>query len=85
MSDDTDRQLLSLLTEIRDGQREVVQVIREQRAFVEAQNRTSHGQMLEAIELQRTAVGRQRTVMLIGVPAIFACIAVIVYVVMRLF
>lgn len=57
MIQDTQRQITELLTEIRDGQREIIALLQE----------------------------RQRTITMIAIPGILACIAAIAYLVLRYF
>jgi hypothetical protein len=85
MNQDTEQQILEVLREIREGQREALSVMEKQRALVEAQINVSRDRVEESVGLQRLALKRQRTVTLIAVPGILACIAAIAYLVLRYF
>ena len=83
MGEATEPEILAVLREMRDGQREALRIMQEQRVLVEEQIKLSRGTVQESVGLQRLAVQRQRTVTLIAVPAIVACIAAIFYLVLR--
>lgn len=86
MGNDTDPQeILVVLREIRDAQREMLRVLSEQRTAAEDQLRKSRASVEESIGLQRAALQRQRTVTVLAVPGIIACIAAIAYLVIRYF
>ena len=85
MSQENEQQMLEVLREIRDGQREVLGLLNAQRAAAEEQVRKSRESIAESVALQRLALARQRTVTLIAVPGILACIAAIAYLVWRYF
>lgn len=74
---------VKLLREIRDQQREMIALATAQRAALEEQLRRSQASVAESIALQRTALKRARAVSLIAIPGIAACIAAIVYLVVR--
>ena len=82
---ENDREVLDTLREIRDGQREIIQLLTAQRALAEEQLKKSGERIAESVGLQRLALQRQRTITLIAVPAILACIAAIAYLVLRYF
>ena len=84
-TDDYQREQVELLREIRDRQREAVEVLKQQRAVVEEQLKRSKESVEESIGLQKTALQRQRTVTLVAVPGIIACILAIAYLVIRYF
>lgn len=84
-SDDAQREQLEILREIRDRQREAVELLKAQRALVEEQLRRSQKAVDESIGLQRTALARQRQVTMVAVPGIAACILAIAYLVYRYF
>lgn len=79
------REMLEVLREIRDTQRETLRLLTEQRAATEEQLRMSRSSVEESIGLQRVALQRQRTITLIAVPGIVACLAAIAYLVIRYF
>jgi len=85
MSQENEQQMLEVLREIRDGQREVLGLLSAQRAAAEEQVRKSRESIAESIALQRLALARQRTVTLIAVPGILVCMAAIAYLVWRYF
>ena len=89
MSEEEERayiaETLQTLREIRDGQREIIQLLSAQRALVEEQSRRSRETIAESVGLQRQALARQRAITLIAVPGILACIAAIAYLVFRYF
>lgn len=77
------QQILELLTEIRDGQRQIVDLMIKQQQIAEEQILKSRATVDESVNLQRLALQRQRTITLIAVPGILACIAAIAYLVLR--
>jgi hypothetical protein len=79
------QQLPALLTEIRDGQREIIELLSQQQRFAAEQIRNSRATVAESVNLQKLALQRQRTVTLVAVPGILACIAAIAYLVLRYF
>ena len=85
MSQEVQQQILETLREIRDGQREMLSNLAAQRALAEEQIAKSRENIEESVGLQRLALQRQRTMTLIAVPGIFACIAAIAYLVLRYF
>lgn len=85
MSQDEQQQILETLREIRDGQREMMALIRAQKELAEEQLQKSQQRIEESMGLQRLALQRQRSITLIAVPGILACIAAIIYLVLRYF
>jgi hypothetical protein len=86
MSDEQYRhESLGVLREIRDTQREILALLGAQRALAEEQVARSRDKVDESIGLQKLALQRQRTITLIAVPGILACIAAIGYLVLRYF
>ena len=85
MSQDTEQQILETLRDLRDGQREALQVLSSHRALVEEQLEISRKRAEESVGLQRLALQRQKTITLIAIPGILACIAAIAYLVLRYF
>jgi formate dehydrogenase maturation protein FdhE len=79
------QQLLALLAEIRDGQREIIELLSHQQRLVAEQIQNSRATVTESVNLQRIALQRQRTIIWIAVPGILACIAAIAYLVIRYF
>jgi hypothetical protein len=74
---------ISLLREIRDNQREMIALAAAQRAALEEQLARSRESVAESIGLQRTALSRARMVSLVAIPGILACVAAIIYLVVR--
>lgn len=85
MNPETEQQILATLREIRDGQREIIGHLLAQRSLAEEQLRKSRASVEESVGLQREALRRQRTITLVAVPGILACIAAIAYLVLRYF
>ena len=85
MSLDHQQQILDLLTDIRDGQREIIELLVHQQRVAEEQIQSSRATIAESVNLQRVALQRQRTITFIAVPGILACIAAIAYLVLRYF
>jgi hypothetical protein len=85
MSQETQQQVVDILCEIREGQREIIELLSAQQVTAEEHVKKSRESVAESVGLQRLALKRQRTVTLIAVPGILACIAAIAYLVMRYF
>lgn len=85
MSEEEQREALAILREIRDRQREAVEILKAQRALVEEQLQKSRDSVQESIGLQRTALARQRQVTMLAIPGIIACLVAIAYLVIRYF
>jgi hypothetical protein len=85
MSDELQREQVEILREIRDRQREAVDLLKAQRALVEEQLARSRASVEESIGLQKTALQRQRQVTMVAIPGIIACILAIAYLVFRYF
>lgn len=85
MTDESQREALEILREIRDRQREAVELLKAQRALVEEQLQKSRVSVEESIGLQKTALARQRQVTMVAIPGIVACILAIAYLVIRYF
>ena len=85
MSQEIERQILDTLREIREGQRELIAHMEAQRAVAEEQMQKSRVRVEESIGLQREALRRQKSVTLIAVPGILACIAAISYLIYKYF
>ena len=78
-----DDRVVSLLTEIRDNQREMLERQRAQLEIAQRQLEQTQKQIAESLTLQREAVSRARTATRIAVPGILVCIAAIAYLVLR--
>jgi len=85
MNEETEKQLLEILREIRDTNRDTLQAIHKQQELVREQLEISRNTVGESVALQRLGLKRQRTVTLIAVPGIVFCISAILYLVIRYF
>jgi len=85
MNPETEQQVLEVLREIREGQREALKAMEEHRALVKEQIQISRNNVAESVGLQRLALQRQRTITIIAIPGILACVAAIAYLVLRYF
>ncbi|MEI2636169.1 MAG: hypothetical protein V9E92_04870 [Methylotenera sp.] len=74
---------MSVLKEIRDGQREIVTHLESQRALATEQLRKSQERVEESVGLQKEALRRQQSIMRMVVPSILVCIAAIAYLIIR--
>jgi hypothetical protein len=74
-----------LLVEIRDNQRLSLQRQEEHLAIAREQIERSRNQVEESIALQRQAVERVRRISRLAIPGIVACLALIVYLLIRYF
>lgn len=83
MSQESEQQILSVLKEIRDGQREIITHLESQRALATEQLRKSQERVEESVGLQKEALRRQQSIMRIVVPSILICIVAIAYLVIR--
>ena len=80
-----DDRIASLLGEIRDNQRQALEQQRAHLAISQSHFEHAKAQIAESLKLQREAVSRARMATRIALPAIFLCIAAIVYLVWRYF
>ncbi len=85
MNQDHNTDILATLREIRDGQRELLEQLKAQRALAEQQMTQSRQRIDESMGLQREALRRQRTITVVALPALLACIAAIAWLVFRYF
>jgi uncharacterized membrane protein len=85
MSPDSERQIIDTLHAIRDGQREIIALLRTQHALAEEQLGKTQHRFEESVELQKEALKRQSAVTKIAIPGILACIAAIAYLVLKYF
>ena len=81
MSQENQQQILETLRDIRDGQLDIIKLLSAQQAIAEEQIKKSRESVAESISLQRLALRRQRTVTVIAIPGILACITAIAYLV----
>jgi hypothetical protein len=82
---DDAREIVEALRALRDGQQEIISLLSANRAIAEEQLNRHRETVQESLKLQRLALQRQRTITLIAVPGILACIAAIAYLVLRYF
>lgn len=82
MSDDP---IVTLLAEIRDNQREMLERQRTQLEIAQRHLEQGKAQIEESLKLQREAVSRTRTIARLAIPGILVCIAAIAYLVLRYF
>lgn len=80
-----DAEILATLREIRDGQRELLEQLQAQRSLAEQQMAQSRQRIDESMGLQREGLRRQRTITVVALPALVACIAAIAWLVLRYF
>uniref|UniRef100_UPI0035B1DEB6 hypothetical protein n=1 Tax=Hylemonella sp. TaxID=2066020 RepID=UPI0035B1DEB6 len=85
MNSQHDDDILATLREIRDDQRELLTQIQAQRALAEQQMAQSKQRIDESVGLQREALRRQRTITVVALPALLACIAAIAWLLLRYF
>ena len=78
-----DDETLSLLREIRDNQRAMLERQHEHLEIARVQLEQARDQVKESLTLQREAVGRARMATRIAIPGILLCVAAIVYLVVR--
>ena len=78
-----DDRIASLLSEIRDNQREALQQQRAQLEVAQTHLEQAKTQIAESLKLTREAISRQRTITRIAIPALLFCIAAIVYIAVR--
>lgn len=85
MNPQAEENILNVLKEIRDGQRELITILNSQRALAEEQVQKSRASVEESIKLQKEALKRQSSITRIAVPGILMCIAAIAYLVLKYF
>ena len=78
-----DDRIASLLGEIRDNQRQALEQQRAHLDVAKSHFEQAKAQIAESLKLQREAVSRQQTVIRVALPALFLCIAAIVYIMWR--
>ena len=85
VGENSEQETLQVLREIRDGQREILALLAEQRTLAAEELRKSQARVEESVSLQKEALRRQKNITRIAVPGILACIAAIAYLVIRYF
>jgi len=74
-----EQETLHTLREIRDGQRQIIELLTAHKAMAEEEMRRSQERIDESIGLQKRAVGAQGLILRIALPAVIACVALIFY------
>jgi hypothetical protein len=82
---ENNQEILAVLKEMRDGQREIIAHLNAQRALAEEQLQKSQQRVEESVGLQREALRRQRTITTVALPAIGLCLAAIAFLIFRYF
>lgn len=77
--------LLAALREAQAVQREILEILKAQHRLQEQQLERSQHSRAEAMALQRLALRRQRTVILVAVPGIALCFGLIGWLLLRYF
>lgn len=77
--------MLDALHAIRDGQREIADLLAKHYAKSEDYYNEARANIARSIELQRTGLSRFRSVSFVAIPGIVVCIAAIAYLVVRYF
>jgi hypothetical protein len=85
MNQENLEKILVTLQEINQGQREIITLLTEHKSITEENARKSREMVAESMAVQRLAVQRQRSVTLIAIPGILACLAAIAYLVWKYF
>ena len=80
-----DDELKQLLVEIRDNQRLSLQKQEEHLEVARQQIERTRTQVAEAIELQKVAIGRSKSVARITIPDVLLCITLIAYLIVKYF
>ncbi|HEY6953185.1 MAG TPA: hypothetical protein VI758_12335 [Bacteroidota bacterium] len=83
MKRNIDNEILTTLKKIHEGQQQIIKVLSAQHGTVEELAKQSRETVEESLGLQRTALRRQRTIGIVAVPGIVACIVAILYLVLR--
>jgi len=79
----TEDETRQLLAEIRDNQRQALQLQQEHIELARQQLERARNQVAESIDLQKQAMARFKTVYRIALPGIVVCIALIIYLTVR--
>ena len=74
-----DDRIVTLLTEMRDNQREALGRQRAQLEVSQTHLEQWKAQIAESLKIQKEAVSRQRTISRIALPALLFCIGAVVY------
>jgi hypothetical protein len=85
MREEHQQAVLATLHAIRDGQREIIQLLSAQRALAEEQISRSDQRIQKSVLLQELALQRQKVITAVALPSIGGCIIAIAYLVMRYF
>ena len=82
---ENNQEIIAVLKEIREGQREIIEHLQAQRALAEEQLHKSQQRVEESVGLQREALRRQGMVTRVALLAIGLCFAAIAYLIFRYF
>jgi len=86
ISDDENRkEILTVLKEIRDVQKQSLEQIGKQTKLIEDRTQQTVQSVEESISLQKLALNRAKSIGLFAVPAIILCILAILYLVLKYF
>lgn len=85
MNQEFETRMLSVLEDIRDGQRQMIAQLESQRALAEKQLKKSQERVEESVGLQREALQRQQSIVRLAVPGILICIGLIGYLIVKYF
>jgi len=83
--DEFRKDLLAVLKEIRDTQRQSLEHLEKQTKLIEDRAQTSIKSVEESISLQKLALNRAKSIGFVAVPAIVLCIIAILYLVLKYF
>lgn len=83
MGDNETREIVELLREMRDQQKETAATVQRLETLLQTQAENTTKRVEQSIELQKVAVERQRNAMLLGVPLVLLCLALIAYLILR--
>ena len=76
-------EIRSILVEMRDDQRSSLEKQDEHIALAQQQLDRARTQVEESLDLQREAMAKQKTIIRIALPGVLACIALIIYLIVR--
>ena len=76
-------EIRSVLIEMRDDQRLSIEKQDEHIALAQQQLDRARTQVEESLNLQREAMAKQKTIIRIALPGVLACIALIIYLIVR--
>jgi hypothetical protein len=83
MTPESEQQLLAVLRDLRDGQRQMIELVKAQHALAQEQLQRSRETITESVGLQKVALQRQKLITLFALPALVLCVIAIGYLVLR--